>query len=83
SPPWIARPENLATKMHSTVILTVLTQEEVDYDMLVAYSCLADMPPSLGSRSRNQSATLDHYTFQCRKEPTCHVCAGPHLQNKH
>lgn len=91
NPRWLTRPEILRQKMHSTVILTVSSQEEVEYlmthvggvFMFGRYATFSRYQDTKPIRQCLGCWSFDHHTSQCRTEPSCRVCAGPHHESAH
>ncbi|KAL4062959.1 hypothetical protein V8B97DRAFT_1843936, partial [Scleroderma yunnanense] len=90
-PCWIAQLEALAMKMHSSIILTVSLQEEVDYLLChvgglfmfgkyTTLTCFQDTKPICQCM---HCWGFDHYMSQCNKGDTCCICTSSHTEDKH
>lgn len=90
-PLWMAKPETLKHKYHSTMLLTVSSQEEINYLLkhiggvflfgrYTSFSCFQDLKPV---HQCNWCWTFDHHTSKCTNPPRCRVCAGNHAESVH
>ena len=86
---WLTRPENLHEKTHSSVILTVSSQEEVDILLrhvrrVVMYGRLASFARYQDTKPVKQCTVCWSYGhLKCNKDPKCRSCAGEHTETDH
>ncbi|KAL4065130.1 hypothetical protein J3A83DRAFT_4099848 [Scleroderma citrinum] len=81
----------MTQKMHSSVTLTVSSQEEVDYllchigglFMFGKYAMLTHFQDMKQVHQCTKCWGFDHYTSQCNRRGTCCICAGPHTEDTH
>ena len=86
---WLTRPEKLREKSHSSIVLTVSSQEDIEH--LLRHTRRVFMYGRLASFSRYQDTkpvkqcmncwSFDH--LKCNKEPKCRSCAGDHATDLH
>ena len=86
---WLTRLEKLHEKSHSSIVLTTLSQEDIDllihhvwrvvmYGRLVSFSRYQDTKPI------KQCTTCWAYGhLKCSKEPKCRTCASNHSEDDH
>ncbi|KAI6152896.1 hypothetical protein EDD17DRAFT_1490750 [Pisolithus thermaeus] len=89
-PRWITHPETLHHKVHSSIILTVSSQEEVDFLLNVGgafmFGCYTTIKHYQDTKPVRQCMTcwsFDHLTARCTSSPKCCTCAGPHKEDSH
>ena len=86
---WLTRPETLREKSHSSVILTVSSQEDVELLMrhirrVVMYGRLATFSRYQDTKPIKQCTTCWAYGhLKCSKGPKCRTCAGNHKEGDH
>ena len=86
---WLTRPENLREKTHSSVILTVSSQEDVDILLryvrrVVMYGRLASFTRYQDTKPVKQCTNCWSYGhLKCNKDPKCRSCAGEHTETDH
>ena len=86
---WLTRPETLREKSHSSVILTVSSQEDVEHLIrhvrrVVMYGRLATFSRYQDTKPIKQCTTCWAYGhLKCNKGPKCRTCAGDHKESDH
>ena len=86
---WLTHPENLHEKTHSSVILTVSLQENVDillchvwrvvmYGRLASFAHYQDMKPV-----KQCTVCWSYGHLKCNKDPKYRSCAGKHTETDH
>ena len=86
---WLTCPENLREKAHSSVILTVSSQEDVDILLhhvrrVVMYGRLASFTRYQDMKPVKQCMVCWSYShLKCNKDPKCRSCAGEHTETDH
>ena len=86
---WLTRPETLREKSHSSTILTVSSQEDVELLMrhirrVIMYGRLASFSRYQDTKPIKQCLTCWAYGhLKCNKGPKCRTCAGDHKESDH
>ena len=86
---WLTHPENLREKTHSSVILTVSSQEDVNFLLrhvrrVVMYGRLASFTRYQDMKPVKQCTNCWSYGhIKCNKDPKCRTCAGEHTETDH
>lgn len=91
-PRWMAHPDVLQTKNHSSVVITLQSQDDADkllhetgglllFGEFIKTGRYTDKRPP---KQCKQCWKYDHYRQTCKQEhPTCRLCSGPHHENSH
>lgn len=89
-PRWIAHPESLRQKAHSSIVLTVSSQEEVDFLLGVGgafmfgrYTTIKRYQDTKPVKQCTTCWSFDHFSARCNSLPKCRSCAGPHREESH
>ena len=86
---WLTRPETLREKSHSSTILTVSSEEDVELLMrhirrVVMYGRLASFSRYQDTKPIKQCTNCWAYGhLKCHKDPKCRTCAGDHKESDH
>ncbi|KAH7917681.1 hypothetical protein BV22DRAFT_990276, partial [Leucogyrophana mollusca] len=90
-PRCMTHPDTLRNKYHSSILLTVSSQEEIDmllrhqgniflYGRYTSFSRYQDLKPL---KQCNNCWSYSHHTSQCDLPAKCKICAGPHADTQH
>ncbi|KAI6015728.1 hypothetical protein PISMIDRAFT_93675, partial [Pisolithus microcarpus 441] len=80
-PRWIAHPDTLRQKVHSSIILTVSSQEEVDFLLSVGgafmfgrYTTIKRYQDTKPVKQCTTCWSFDHFSARCTSSPRCRSC---------